>query len=161
EWWSRARADPWPHLRWNLVGRWLTLWEFHMIQSPPIHIYPVRQGLFRPAFINPAGTDEPLAPMYWLFRTVYWVVVPLVLVGAVRRVRVRSTPTPARRAVELLYVLLTAHVVLHAIVIPEPRFMLPLRPILFLLALATAADLGGHAPAPSAEPAPGRSVAWA
>lgn len=160
--WRRARADPWPHLRWNLVGRWLTLWEFHMIQSPPIHIYPVRRGMFRPAFINPAGTDEPLAWVYWLFRALYWVVVPLVLVGAVRVVRALGTPsTPGRRAVELLYALLACHVVLHTIVIPEPRFMLPVRPILFLLALATAADLLGRVPAPSRAPAPGRYVGWA
>jgi tetratricopeptide (TPR) repeat protein len=160
--WRRARADPWPHLRWNLVGRWLTLWEFHMIQSPPIHIYPVRRGLFRPAFINPAGRDEPLAWVYWLFRALYWVVVPLVLVGAVRVVRALATPsTPGRRAVELLYVLLACHVVLHAIVIPEPRFMLPVRPILFLLALATAAELLARAPAPSRTSAPGRRVGWA
>ena len=24
--WERTKADPWPNLRWNLVGRWLTLW---------------------------------------------------------------------------------------------------------------------------------------
>ena len=96
--WRRARADPWPHLRWYLVDRWLTLWEFHMIQSPPIHIYPVRHGLFRPAFINPAGTDEPLAPVYWLFRALYWIVVPLVLAGAVLVVRARRATVDARAA---------------------------------------------------------------
>ncbi len=160
--WRRARADPWPHLRWYLVDRWLTLWEFHMIQSPPIHIYPVRHGLFRPAFINPARTDEPLAPVYWVFRALYWVVVPLVLAGAVLVVRTRSRPsTPGRRAVELLYVILACHVVLHSIVIPEPRFMLPMRPILFLLALATAADVLGQVPAPATTFVPGRSAGWA
>src|SRR5262249_23849292 len=69
--------------------------------------------------------------------------------------------TPGRRAVELLYVLLACHVVLHTIVIPEPRFMLPMRPILFLLAIATAAELLGRAPAPSWAFAPGRRVGWA
>ena len=160
--WRRARADPWPHLRWYLVDRWLTLWDFHMIQSPPIHIYPVRNGLFRPAFINPAGTDEPLAPVYWLFRALYWIVVPLVLAGAVLVVRARNAPsTPGRRAVELLYVILACHVVLHSIVIPEPRFMLPMRPVLFLLALATAAALVGRVPAPATTFLPGRAAGWA
>jgi tetratricopeptide (TPR) repeat protein len=160
--WRRARTDPWPYLRWNLVGRWLTLWEFHMIQSPPIHIYPVRRGLFRPAFINPAGTDEPLARVYWLFRAVYWLVVPLVLIGAVRAARRgRASATSGRRAVEVLYVVLACHVVVHSIVIPEPRFMLPVRPILFLLALATAADLLGRAPAPSSGPGPAPGALWA
>ncbi|HKA29367.1 MAG TPA: tetratricopeptide repeat protein [Candidatus Binatia bacterium] len=160
--WRRARTDPWPSLKWNLVGRWLTLWEFHMIQSPPIHIYPVRHGLFRPAFINPAGKDEPLAWVYWLFRVQYWAVVALVLVGVVRAVRARRAPsTPGRRAVEVLYLLLASHVVLHSIVIPEPRFMLPVRPILFLLALATAADLLGREPAPARDPGPARGTTWA
>lgn len=160
--WRRARADPWPHLRWYLVDRWLTLWDFHMIQSPPIHIYPVRNGLFRPAFINPAGTDEPLAPVYWLFRTLYWIMVPLVLAGAVLALRSRHAPaTSGRRAVELLYVILACHVVLHSIVIPEPRFMLPMRPVLFLLALATAASLGGRVPAPATTFLPGRGARWA
>src|SRR5581483_4668970 len=71
ELWRRTREDPWPNIRWNLVGRWLTLWDFHMVQSPPIHIYPVANGLFRPASINPPGRDEPLAPVYWFFRTLY------------------------------------------------------------------------------------------
>jgi len=160
--WRRARADPWPHLRWYLVDRWLTLWKFHMIQSPPIHIYPVRHGLFRPAFINPAGTAEPLAPVYWLFRTLYWIVVPLVLAGAVLALRARHAPTtPGRRAVELLYVILACHVVLHSIVIPEPRFMLPMRPVLFLLALSTAAALLGRDPAPATTFLPGRGAGWA
>jgi hypothetical protein len=144
------------------VDRWLTLWKFHMIQSPPIHIYPVRHGLFRPAFINPAGTDEPLAPVYWLFRALYWIVVPLVLAGAVLVVRARNAPsTPGRRAVDLLYVILACHVVLHSIVIPEPRFMLPMRPVLFLLALATAAALLGRVPAPATTFLPGRAAGWA
>ena len=160
--WRRARADPWPYLRWNLVGRWLTLWEFHMIQSPPIHIYPVRRGLFRPAFINPAGRDEPLAWLYWLFRAVYWVVIPLVLVGAVRvGRRVREPATPGRRAVEVLYAVLACHVIVHSIVIPEPRFMLPVRPILFLLALATAMEILGREPAASPALPRTRGVAWA
>jgi hypothetical protein len=160
--WRRARADPWPHLRWYLVDRWLTLWKFHMIHSPPIHIYPVRHGLFRPAFINPAGTDEPLAPLYWLFRTLYWIVVPFVLAGAFLALRARHAPaTPGRRAVELHYVILTCHVVLHSIVIPEPRFMLPMRPVLFLLALAMAAVLFGRVAAPATTFLPGRAAVGA
>ena len=97
--WERTKADPWPNLRWNLVGRWLTLWEFHMIQDPPIHIYPVRRGLFRPAAINPDGRDEPLRAVYWVFRALYDLVVPAVLIGAVVALRRRrSSTTPARRA---------------------------------------------------------------
>src|SRR5262249_59917649 len=104
----------------------------------------------------------PLAWVYWLFRVQYWAVVALVLVGVVRAVRARRAPsTPGRRAVEVLYLLLASHVVLHSVVIPEPRFMLPVRPILFLLALATAAEVLGRAPAPSWRFAPGRRVGWA
>src|SRR5262249_41402895 len=75
-------------------------------------------ALFRPASTIRAGPPEPLAWLYWLFRALYWLVVPLVLIGAVRVVRTLGTlSTPGRRAVELLYVLLACHVVLHTIVI--------------------------------------------
>ena len=141
--WERTKADPWPNLRWNLVGRWLTLWEFHMIQDPPIHIYPVRRGLFRPAAINPDGRDEPLRAVYWVFRALYYLVVPAVLIGAVVALRRRrASTTPARRLIELLYLVLAYHVALHSVVIPEPRFMVPMRPLLYLLALATVFPLG-------------------
>ena len=63
----RSSAD-----RWNLVDRWLALWEFGMIQSPPINVYPVAHGLFRPAAINPGTTgDEPLAALSWIFRALW------------------------------------------------------------------------------------------
>jgi hypothetical protein len=76
--------------------------------------------------------------------------------------RARHAPTtPGRRAVELLYVILACHVVLHSIVFPEPRFMLPMRPVLFLLALATAASLLGRVPAPATTFLPGRAAGWA
>ena len=39
--------------------------------------------------------------------------------------------------------------------------MLPMRPVLFLLALATAASLGGRVPAPATTFLPGRGARWA
>jgi hypothetical protein len=149
ELWERTRADPWPNLRWNLLGRWRTLWEFDMIQSPPIHIYPVRRGLFRPAAINPEGSDEPLAAFYWIFRRLhYFLIVPAVLVGAVLAVAGRhQAATRARGGGELLYVVLGYNVLLHSVLIPEPRFMLPMRPVLFLLAPATILELAALAAA--------------
>src|SRR5262249_40895380 len=71
ELWSRTREDPWPYVHWFLVGKWLTLWQFDMVQSPAVHIYPVAHGLFRPAQLNPAGVDEPLAGFYGAFRGLY------------------------------------------------------------------------------------------
>ncbi len=142
--WARARADPWPALRWNLLDRWLTLWEFGMIQSPPLHIYPVEHGLFRPAALNRgAPGDEPLAPLYWIFRALwYWCVVPAVVLGAVPVVRARAgSPTTGGSLRALAYVLVAGHVLLHGILIPEPRFLVPLRPLLFVLALAALRDV--------------------
>jgi len=138
--WQRAQADPWPALRWNLLDRWLVLWEFGMIQSPPIQIYPVAHGLFRPAGLDPGvPRDESLAALYWIFRALwYWCIVPGVALGAVQLLRRRPAGTPlvADRLRELFYVLVTGHVLLHGILIPEPRFLLPLRPVLFILSLA-------------------------
>ena len=69
--------------------------------------------------------------------------VPAVLIGAVVALRRRrASTTPARRLIELLYLVLAYHVALHSIVIPEPRFMVPMRPLLYLLALATVFPLG-------------------
>jgi hypothetical protein len=66
------------------------------------------------------------------------VVVPAVLVGAVLVLRRR---VPGGLTGELLYVVLAYNVLLHGILIPEPRFMLPMRPVLFLLALAAIVEL--------------------
>ena len=145
--WTRARADPWPSLRWNLVARWLVLWEFGMIQSPPIHVYPVARGLFRPAAINPGAIgDEPLAALYWIFRALwYWCVIPAVALGALLLARRRvGTPTDAGRLHELAYMLVAGHVLLHGLLIPEPRFLLPMRPLLFVLALAALSDVAAR-----------------
>jgi hypothetical protein len=145
--WDRTRADPWPYVRWNLLERWPVLWEFGMIQSPPIHIYPVAHGLYRPAAINPGATgDEPLANVYWMFRALwYWCVVPAALLGiAVVLTRRADPPTAASRARELCYVLLGAHVLLHSLLIPEPRFLVPMRPLLFVLALAALGDVAAR-----------------
>lgn len=146
--WERTKANPGPHLMWNFLGRWITLWEFHMIQSPPIHIYPVKQGLFRPAHLHPEGKGEPLRALYWIFRALYsYLVVPAVLFGVVLLWRRRTAPlTPAGHLHELLYLLLGYHVLLHSVIIPEPRLMLPMRPLLYLLApLALWALLSGSA----------------
>jgi hypothetical protein len=146
--WSRALADPWRHLRWHLVDRWLVLWEYGMIQSPPIHVYPVMHGLFRPAAIDPGAADEPLAPLYWMFRALwYWCIVPAALVGAAFALR-RHAETQPGRLRELASVLLAVHVVLHGALIPEPRFLLPLRPLLFVLALAALADAAARLAVP-------------
>src|SRR5262249_20082467 len=159
---GRRRAPPGPSAAGSRGARGPPCGGFRGTQRRPIHISPVRRGLFRPAFINPPGMAEPLAWVYWLFRFLYWVAVPLVFAGAVRAVlTLRAPSTPGRRAVEVLYVLLACHVVLHSIVIPEPRFMLPMRPILFLLALATIAALLGREPAPSRPTRSVRGVAWA
>ncbi len=138
----RTWQDPWPNLRWNLFGRWMTLWEYHMIQDPPIHIYSVRHGLFRPAEINPIGESEPLAVLYWIDRTAYFLVVPAVLVGAWWTLRSRRAEvTTAHHTMELLYLLLGYHVLLHGSVVPEPRLMVGMRPVLVLLALGMLARL--------------------
>ncbi len=136
ETWRRTLDDPWPNLRWQLAGKWVTLWEFDEIQSPPIHVYPVRNGLFRPASKNPTGQTEPLAAFYWVFRALYYPVVAAVLIGAVVVWR-RRGDTLADRITEALYVVLGYTVIIHSIVHPLPRYMWPMRPILFLLALRT------------------------
>src|SRR5262249_16176809 len=135
------------YLRWNLLERWPVLWEFGMIQSPPIHIYPVTRGLYRPAAINPgASEDEPLAPMYWMFRALwYWCVVPTALLGIAIVLRHRGdASTAAGRTRELCYLLLGTHVLLHSLLIPEPRFLVPMRPLLFILALAVLGDVAAR-----------------
>ncbi len=142
ELWRRLRVDPWVTVRWHLVGRWLTLWEFDEIQGPPIHVYEVQHGLFRPASRAPDGRREPLGAVYWLFRGLYWVVVPLVLRGALVALRQRRRAfSPANRTVEMLYLVLVYAVGVQGALLPLPRYMWPMRPILFVLATATACRL--------------------
>ena len=69
-----------------------------------MHVYPVARGLFRTAELNPAGVDEPLAGFYRAFRSLYPVVVALVLLGAVLALRRRASGAAeeGERTVELL-----------------------------------------------------------
>jgi len=67
--------------------------------------------------------------------------VPATLLGGVLVLGRRRSPTAASRLRELLYVVLAYNVVVHGILFPEPRYMLPLRPVLFVLAMATVADV--------------------
>src|SRR5262249_11214957 len=107
ETWRRIRADPWPNLRWQLVGKWVTRWEFDEIPRAGIVVYAVQHGLLRPAFLNPGGDAEPLAAFYWIFRALYYLVVPLVFAGAVVTLRRRWDDRVAR-TIELLYLVLAA-----------------------------------------------------
>jgi hypothetical protein len=131
----RVEADPWPQLRWHLAGRWLMLWEFHQVGAPPIHLHVVRNGLFRPAHLSRSRRTEPLAAVYWVFRGLYYLVVPAVLVGAVLVARRwRDPPTVPQRNVELLYLVLAYTVVVNGLICPLPRYLWPVRPLLYLLA---------------------------
>jgi hypothetical protein len=144
ELWKRTRAEPWPNLRWQLGGKYVALWSFDLIQSPPIHIFPVERGLFRPAAINPEGRDEPLAPLYRLFSALYrWAVVPGSLAGFVLAIRNRRAPAPpGTPAAELLCVTVAYATAVYGTLDPLPRNMLPLRPLLYLLALTACVEVG-------------------
>jgi hypothetical protein len=135
EFWRRVKADPWNQLRWHLFGRWIALWEFDQVGAPPIHVYYVKHGLFRPARINPGGGDEPLAAIYWAFRGIYWIAVPAVFLGGLLVAHTwRGDPTPARRNLELVYLVLAYTVVVSGMINPMQRYMWPARAFLYLLA---------------------------
>ena len=71
--------------------------------------------------------------------------VALVFAGVVLTVRGRWDDRCAR-TIELLYLVLATSVVVHSVILPLPRYQWPMRPILYLLAFATLARLGGGRP---------------
>ncbi len=155
--WQRFRAvftdrfgqRPGTHLAWYLLHKPLWLWDWPIVQGAgDVYVYQVRNSLFE---------EQPVcAALRWLMRWLHWPMAVLAL-GAAVAAGLRRRAPPLLRCAGLVLLLSTA---LYALFLPDPRYLLPFRPLAWTLAAAAGAAVWLRvrrpcpSPRPSASPSP-------
>lgn len=140
---ERVAADPLRYASWYLLEKPLWLWRWDLVQGRDVYVYEVANPLFE----RQAAAGLVHAGMRWLH-------LPLMLLAAgsafVLVLRWRSaSPIGASLAVTAI-----AATLAFVPVIPDPRYLQPVRPVLFVLASAPLGALLGWLPRRSARAAP-------
>ncbi len=126
----RISAEPWRYLSWYLLEKPLWLWRWDHVQGIGPLVYEVVNDPYdRPTVIAASG---------WLMR---WLHVPVMLAAAGAAVwhalRVRRAPGLA----SMLGLVAIFGTLAYLPVIPDPRYLQPFRPVLFVLAAGALAAI--------------------
>lgn len=121
----RVAADPWGYASWYLLDKPVWLWRWHLVQGNGFLVYDVSN--------NPYDRQAVVAATGWLMR---WLHGPLMVAGAAAAlwfaVRHRRAPGPAA----VLGCVAIGVTLAYVPVIPDPRYLQPIRPMVFVLAMA-------------------------
>lgn len=136
---SRIAAEPLRYLKWYVLEKPVWLWSWGIVQGQgDVFVYPVRTSLFE----RVAVVDFVRTVMHWLH--------PLCVVLMLIAVLLRKAPLP-------IVVTLVWFTLLHSLFLPDPRYLVPLKPLLFVTAsvgvgavLARFGWFGNRLPAPHA-----------
>ena len=143
----RFAEQPAKHLRWFLIGKSVAFWSWNIVQGMgDAFVYPVSNS---PYF------DSPL--FQWthrLMRLTHW---PLVCLGFLASLWVwlpgaRQILTIDLRTARLVSLLLIYFTTLHILGAPFPRYSIPLRPLLYGIALLLPSLIASHRRASSSLP---------
>lgn len=121
---ERVAAAPWRHAAWYLLEKPVWLWSWPLVQGRDVYVYEVAN--------SPYERHAVMAATHAASR---WLHAPIMLLAAfgalfaIARRRTASSWLPA--ALGLIAVLGT---LAYVPVIPEPRYLQPVRPLLFVLA---------------------------
>ncbi len=133
----RFEEEPQRHLHWYLIKKPVEMWSWNMVQGMgDAFIYPVSKTPYM---------TKPLFYMtrYWM-KQLHWPLVCLALVGTIavwlpaRLLGVRSESLFAARLFSLMLVYFT---LITMLVAPFPRYTIPLRPMLYCMAMLPIAYL--------------------
>jgi 4-amino-4-deoxy-L-arabinose transferase-like glycosyltransferase len=128
---TRIAADPWRYASWYLLEKPLWLWRWNLVQGNGVLVYDVSN--------NPYDSQVVVAATGWLMR---WLHVPVMVLAALGAVwfglHRRTAALP--RALALLAIFGT---LAYLPVIPDPRYLQPFRPLLFVLCPTVLAVLAG------------------
>jgi hypothetical protein len=129
---ARVRERPLRYASWYALEKPFYLWGFDGLQaSRDIYTYEPAQSLY---------DDNAVAGVTLsLMRVLHWPLVALGLLGACMALRRRGTSdTSARLMLRVLAVCLAYGTLLGVVFAPWPRYVLPLRPALFTVAMFAA-----------------------
>ena len=124
--WSRVRAEPLRYLKWYALDKPVWLWSWPLVQGRDVYVYPVANSPYERQAVMKASHTV----MHWL----HVPVMLLALLGAAYGIlRGRREESWAPQALGWIAVLGT---LAYLPVIPDPRYLQPIRPLLFVLASA-------------------------
>ncbi|MFM1870877.1 MAG: hypothetical protein RL398_299 [Planctomycetota bacterium] len=118
----RVEAEPARYLRWYLIDKPLWLWSWNTVQGDGHLVYPARN--------DPFTHHAVVGAVRW---SMHWLHVPLMLLAAVAALRA-GAGRGAPPAATMLGRAVVFGTLLYLPVIPDPRYLQPLRPALFVLA---------------------------
>lgn len=127
---QRVGAEPLRYLRWYVLDKPRWLWRWDIAQGAGgVQVYPVHHNVV---------DDQPVvAGAATLLRWLHWPLCLLCLGGGVWSLRRRSALAPLRPlAIALLW-----FTCLYTLFLPDPRYLVPLRPLQMVLAAAAVAGL--------------------
>jgi len=125
----RVSAEPLRYVLWYLVQKPLWLWSWNVVQGHDAFVYEIANNLY---------DDQPVAGV--TRTTMHWLHVPLMLcaaagvLGALWSARRRSADIAA-----MVALVVAGCTAVHLLVIPDPRYLQPVRPLVFVLAAAAVA----------------------
>jgi 4-amino-4-deoxy-L-arabinose transferase-like glycosyltransferase len=123
----RIAADPWRYVWWYAVEKPVWLWSWPLVQGRDVLVYEVAN--------SPYERQPVMQASHALMRWLHVPVMVLALLGAaVAVVRHRRGPQWEPFALALVAI---AGTLAYVPVIPDPRYLQPIRPLLFVLAAAT------------------------
>lgn len=131
---ERAGADPLAYMRWYLVGKPLTFLSWGMIAgSGDLFVYPVHA--------SPYIDRGDFRAMAGLAKALHWPMVIMALSALVVMASSAVSAQGSRRwnaASTIVAAIVVYAIALHMIVAPYPRYAIPFRPFLAILALLAA-----------------------
>jgi len=129
---QRFRDEPARHFRWFLLDKPVAFWQWNMVQGMgDVFIYPVERS---PYFTRPVFQWT-----HWLSRMLHAPLVILGLIGSIAcwflsaRLETRS----AAFTVKLIAALIIYYQLIHMVGAPFPRYSVPLRPLIYVMAVYT------------------------
>jgi 4-amino-4-deoxy-L-arabinose transferase-like glycosyltransferase len=121
----RAAEDPWRYASWYLLEKPIWLWQWDLVQGNGFLVYEVSA--------NPYERQAVVSATGWIMR---WLHGPLMLAAAAAAVwsvvRLRKQPGP----LAVVALVAIGGTIAYLPVIPDPRYLQPVRPVLFVLAIA-------------------------
>lgn len=129
----RFRESPGEYLRWYIFGKPLAAWSWGIVAGQgDIFVYPVLS--------TPYSYLPHLQATHWLMRAFHWPLVALMTIGVLLawfpRGLTQLSPQMSLAA-RIVSILLLYHLAVMVVGFPLPRYAIPMRPFLYLMALFT------------------------
>ena len=131
---KRFQSDPWSYIKWYAGGKILCSWRWNIASGMgDVFIYPVTRSGFH-------SGDNYLKAIHRIMKWLHWPLVILAFINPFFLVLNLRRKTPIEKgsfySLPSIFMILY-HAVILTILFPLPRYTIPLRPYLYLLAIGS------------------------